>query len=76
MVPRIDTAADAFRHGFQNESPFRAMTHTILVVDDDPVQRRLLEEAARRFGHAVRVTDGGESALALLSGRTERRSTS
>jgi DNA-binding NtrC family response regulator len=44
------------------------MTHTILVVDDDPVQRRLLEEAARRFGHAVRVTDGGEAALALLSG--------
>ncbi len=42
------------------------MTALILVVDDDPVQRRLLEAMARRFGYDVEALDSGERALARL----------
>jgi DNA-binding NtrC family response regulator len=44
------------------------MSTTILVVDDDPVQRRLLEAMVRRFGYGVRVADSGSAALAELGG--------
>jgi DNA-binding NtrC family response regulator len=40
---------------------------TILIVDDDPVQRRLLEAMTRRFGHEAIAVDGGEAALAALA---------
>ncbi|MCB1466916.1 MAG: sigma-54-dependent Fis family transcriptional regulator [Rhizobiaceae bacterium] len=42
------------------------MAAHILIVDDDPVQRRLLEAAVRRFGYQTTVVDGGELALKLL----------
>ncbi len=42
------------------------MTATILIVDDDPVQRRLLEAMVRRFGYEAEVLDGGAAALARL----------
>ncbi len=42
------------------------MSSTILIVDDDPVQRRLLEAMVRRFGYEPVVADGGEAGLALL----------
>lgn len=42
------------------------MTATILVVDDDPVQRRLLDAMLKRFGYAVVLAEGGDEALALL----------
>ena len=42
---------------------------TILIVDDDPVQRRLLEAMVRRFGHEAVVVEGGEVAVAALTGR-------
>jgi DNA-binding NtrC family response regulator len=42
------------------------MSGTILVVDDDPVQRRLLEAMVRRFGYETVLADSGEGALALL----------
>ena len=42
------------------------MTSLILVVDDDPVQRRLLEAMIRRFGYDVEAVAGGEQALARL----------
>jgi DNA-binding NtrC family response regulator len=45
------------------------MPETILVVDDDPVQRRLIEEALKRIGHRVVTADGGEAGLSLLAGR-------
>lgn len=45
------------------------MPETILVVDDDPVQRRLIEEGLKRIGHRPVVVDGGEAALGVLSGR-------
>jgi DNA-binding NtrC family response regulator len=44
------------------------MPQHVLVVDDDPVQRRLLEEAVRRFGYEARTAESGEAALDLLTG--------
>ncbi|WP_292541728.1 sigma-54 dependent transcriptional regulator, partial [Mesorhizobium sp.] len=44
------------------------MTGSILIVDDDPVQRRLLEAAVTKFGHGAIVTDGGEAGLGALDG--------
>ena len=40
----------------------------ILAVDDDPVQRRLLEAALAKAGHEVLLAEGGEAALAVLDG--------
>jgi DNA-binding NtrC family response regulator len=40
----------------------------ILIVDDDPVQCRLLEAMLQKFGHETIVRDNGEAALALLCG--------
>jgi DNA-binding NtrC family response regulator len=40
---------------------------TLLVVDDDPVQRRLLEALVRRFGYAAETAAGGEDALARIA---------
>jgi DNA-binding NtrC family response regulator len=45
------------------------MAALILVVDDDPVQRRLLEAMTRRFGYEVEALDSGEAALARLLAR-------
>jgi DNA-binding NtrC family response regulator len=42
------------------------MSQTILIVDDDPVQRRLLEATVRRLGYDPVIADGGDAALALL----------
>jgi DNA-binding NtrC family response regulator len=42
------------------------MTALILVVDDDPIQRRLLEAMARRFGYDVETAESGQGALARL----------
>jgi DNA-binding NtrC family response regulator len=43
------------------------MTATILIADDDPVQRRLLEAMVRRFGYEAETVEGGEEALARLT---------
>ena len=42
------------------------MSCTVLIVDDDPVQRRLLEALVRRFGYAAETVESGERALARL----------
>ena len=42
----------------------------ILIVDDDPVQRRLLEGMATRFGYEVMTADGGDAAIAALTAPT------
>jgi DNA-binding NtrC family response regulator len=44
------------------------MPETILIVDDDPVQRRLLEAMIRRFGYEAIAVAGGDAALARLLG--------
>lgn len=48
------------------------MTGSILIVDDDPVQRRLLEAAVTKFGHGAIVADGGEAGLGVLDGPNAR----
>jgi DNA-binding NtrC family response regulator len=48
------------------------MAGSILIVDDDPVQRRLLEAAVVKFGHQALVADGGEAGMALLDGPAAR----
>lgn len=43
------------------------MIARVLVVDDDPVQRRLIEAMLRRLGHEPLTADGGEAAVRRLS---------
>src|SRR5437762_7971264 len=47
------------------------MTARVLIVDDDPVQRRLLDNMVRKFGHESAIAESGDQAAALLTG-TER----
>jgi DNA-binding NtrC family response regulator len=42
------------------------MAECVLVVDDDPVQRRLLEAMLQKFGYAARMAEGGEQAARML----------
>ncbi len=42
------------------------MAALILVVDDDPIQRRLLEAMTRRFGYEVETAETGEAGLTRL----------
>ena len=42
------------------------MPKRVLVVDDDPAQRRILEETIKRFGYAVAAAESGDKALAAL----------
>src|SRR4051794_3097709 len=44
------------------------MVERVLIVDDDPVQRRLIEAMVGRFGYEAVTADGGQPALALLAG--------
>jgi DNA-binding NtrC family response regulator len=44
------------------------MSERILIVDDDPVQRRLLENMITRAGYEAIVLDGGDAAANLLTG--------
>ena len=43
------------------------MSAAILIVDDDPVQRRLLSAAVERMGHAPTAVAGGAEGLARLA---------
>ncbi len=42
------------------------MSSTILIVDDDPIQRRLLETMVQRLGYHAQTCESGEAALARL----------
>jgi len=44
------------------------MPERVLIVDDDPVQRRLLENIVTRTGYEAVVAEGGDAAVALLTG--------
>ena len=46
----------------------------ILIVDDDPVQCRLLEAMLQKSGYETVVLDNGDAALTLLGGATARGS--
>ncbi len=43
------------------------MAKTVLVIDDDPTQRRLLQAAVEKAGFACRTAPDGEAGLALAS---------
>ena len=43
------------------------MSQTVLIVDDDPVQRRILEQVISNFGYATVVAEGGQTAIDILS---------
>src|SRR5438552_10786588 len=43
------------------------MAELVLIVDDDPLQRRLLENMASRFGYDVMIADGGDAAVAAFT---------
>src|SRR5207253_277813 len=49
------------------------MSETILIVDDDPVQRRLLDNMVRKFGYEPIIADGGDAAMAVLTGEDGAR---
>ena len=51
------------------------MAARVLIVDDDPVQRRLLDNMVRKFGYEPVVAEGGDAAAALLTGAGRRAST-
>jgi DNA-binding NtrC family response regulator len=42
------------------------MSQTVLIVDDDPVQRRLLEATVRRLGYGAAIAESGDAAVSLL----------
>ena len=44
------------------------MVKRVLVVDDDPAQRRILEEMIKRLGYETRIAQSGDQALAILEG--------
>jgi DNA-binding NtrC family response regulator len=46
------------------------MIAQVLVVDDDPIQRRLLKNAVERYGHVAHLAENGLAALEFL--RTNR----
>ena len=49
------------------------MSETVLIVDDDPVQRRLLEALVERLGYRALVADGGDAAVNMLTGPAPAR---
>jgi DNA-binding NtrC family response regulator len=42
------------------------MPKLVLIVDDDPAQRRILEETIKRLGYETRTAAGGEQALQII----------
>src|SRR6266700_992464 len=44
------------------------MAASILIADDDPVQRRLVENMVQKCGYETVVVDGGDAAIAVLTG--------
>ena len=46
------------------------MSERILIVDDDPKHRRLLETMVRKFGYEPCIAEGGDAAFAMLCSKT------
>ena len=44
------------------------MAASILIADDDPVQRRLVENMVQKCGYEAVVAESGDAAIAMLSG--------
>jgi DNA-binding NtrC family response regulator len=48
------------------------MAERVLIVDDDPVARRLVENMVSRAGYEPEIAEGGDLALAILTGGKTR----
>lgn len=51
-----------------SENPTGILSRTILVVDDDPINRRVLVKYLQGMGHHVLAAESGPNALTLMSG--------
>ena len=51
------------------------MAATILIADDDAVQRRLVENMVQKCGYEPLVVEGGDAAIAVLTAPDAQRST-
>ena len=49
------------------------MAKYILIVDDDPVQRRLLSGMVEKMGYSPLLAEGGAEAIEHLSGKNVER---
>ncbi|MGI8527830.1 MAG: sigma-54-dependent transcriptional regulator [Pseudolabrys sp.] len=49
------------------------MSQVVLIVDDDPVQRRLLENMVQRFGYQAMTAGSGDEAASILCGAAGAR---
>jgi DNA-binding NtrC family response regulator len=49
------------------------MRERVLIVDDDPVQRRLLDDVMRKFGYEPIMAASGNAAMAALAGAESAR---
>ena len=49
------------------------MAELILIVDDEPVQRRLLQALVEKLGYKTICVDGGEAAMEALTGKQAAR---
>ncbi|GAB2184607.1 sigma-54-dependent transcriptional regulator [Roseibium sp. LAB1] len=45
----------------------QALSGKILIVDDDPIQRRLLQEAVKKFGYRSKTAENGVEAVRIMS---------
>src|SRR6202008_360846 len=68
-LSRNDDSAP-IRHSLRVRSP---MPEVVLIVDDDPVHRRLLESMVQRFGYQTAVAGGGDEAVKALMGSETSR---
>ena len=48
------------------------MSAKILIIDDDPVQRRLLDALISKLGYPTVLAEGGAEAITILSGASAR----
>ncbi|WP_420339707.1 sigma-54-dependent transcriptional regulator [Roseibium sp.] len=46
----------------------QALSGKILIVDDDPIQRRLLQEAVHKFGYRSKTAENGTEAVRIMTG--------
>ena len=56
------------RHRILVELSKCPMAKRVLIVDDDPAQRRILEETIKRLGFETKTVASGEQALQILEG--------